>query len=221
MDTIYATMRPVRGRGLAVRLVSASYDFTAWFGDLGIQVSGLVPNPRGECRNLHCCHSWRFVRRSDTWKHLMFHSLLSVSQSLIPGAQLCAPFRISLKFYLRYFVQRSDPRICPSSTGQPKAIGPFRSWSQRLLCCRWLVYAEAQLFMFQKRCHFKDYHRQGKDAVMLVKEWVTSPGLSQPPMVVLPGAYLSRVQVWNLSVQQRQKLPQRSVDVLLGTQLAL
>ena len=70
--------------------------------------------------------------------------------------------------------------------------------------------------VFRVVVNVKDYNHQGKDTVMLVKEWVTSPGLSQRPLVVLPAHYLQRLQLDSLSVLPRSKLPQRSVDELLG-----
>ena len=39
-----------------------------------------------------------------------------------------------------------------------------------------------------------DYTRNGGDAVMLVKEFVTSNCLSQPPVVVLPIDYLPKIK---------------------------
>ena len=60
-----------------------------------------------------------------------------------------------------------------------------------------------------------DYTRKDGDVILLAKEWVSSPSLSQGPVLLLPQDYCSRLTSVNLKVQMRNILPKRAVDECL------
>ncbi|CAE7199728.1 unnamed protein product [Symbiodinium microadriaticum] len=122
VERIQATLKPVRGRELVVKMVTGSYDFSVYFSHLGVQVSGLdLP---------------KFHRATET------------------------------------------------------------SWTVHEL-------------------EDEEYTAAPNDAIMLVKEWVTSSCLSQPPQLILPSSFLGRLKDVALVPNGRNVLPQRTADELL------
>eukprot|EP00969_Alexandrium_andersonii_P351845 15436344-Alexandrium_andersonii.AAC.1 len=61
IKTVQNLVSPGTGRALLVEKMDYAYDWTSWFGNLGITMSGLVPSSKEHSVN----HDWRFVRRSD------------------------------------------------------------------------------------------------------------------------------------------------------------
>ncbi|OLP80108.1 hypothetical protein AK812_SmicGene39525 [Symbiodinium microadriaticum] len=119
VERIQATLKPVRGRELVVKMVTGSYDFSVYFSHLGVQVSGLdLP---------------KFHRATET------------------------------------------------------------SWTVHEL-------------------EDEEYTAAPNDAIMLVKEWVTSSCLSQPPQLILPSSFLGRLKDVALVPNGRNVLPQRTAD---------
>ena len=62
---------------------------------------------------------------------------------------------------------------------------------------------------------WQEYTAAPNDAIMLVKEWVTSSCLSQPPQLILPSSFLGRLKDVALVPNGRNVLPQRTADELL------
>lgn len=62
---------------------------------------------------------------------------------------------------------------------------------------------------------WQEYSTAPNDAIMLVKEWVSSTCLSQPPKLVLPSSFLDRLKDVALAPNGRNVLPQRTADELL------
>lgn len=61
LDLIQEKVKPTQGRELQTQLIDAVYDWSSWFGTLGIQISGITStHARSEVN-----HCWRFVRRGD------------------------------------------------------------------------------------------------------------------------------------------------------------
>jgi hypothetical protein len=60
------------------------------------------------------------------------------------------------------------------------------------------------------------YEPSGDDVVMLVKRLVSSSCLSQKPVVVMPKDLISRLDVEQLQVLARNKLPARAVKEWLS-----
>ena len=60
----------------------------------------------------------------------------------------------------------------------------------------------------------QDVPASDDDAVLLVKEWVSSPDLSQAPLCILPAAFLSRLDDVPLKVHKRNALPARAREEL-------
>ncbi|CAE7275571.1 unnamed protein product [Symbiodinium sp. CCMP2592] len=122
IDRIQSTMKPVRGRELVVKMVTGSYDFSVFFGHLGVQIAGLdLP---------------KFHRATET------------------------------------------------------------SWTVDEL-------------------EKEEYSAAPNDAIMLVKEWVSSTCLSQPPQLILPSSFLDRLKDVALAPNGRNMLPQRTADEFL------
>ena len=58
---------PVKGRELKNGMLEGTWDYKTWVEQLGLQISGLVPNARAVGGDEHRVnHSWRFIRRCDT-----------------------------------------------------------------------------------------------------------------------------------------------------------
>ena len=53
MDRALTMMAPARGRLLIVEINEGSFDFTMYLSELGVTVSGLVPNPRAKVPQLN------------------------------------------------------------------------------------------------------------------------------------------------------------------------
>lgn len=64
-DIIKARITPSRGRVMRTEILDGALDFKKYYEQLGLNISGLVPNPRGD--EHHVNHCWRFVRRCDSW----------------------------------------------------------------------------------------------------------------------------------------------------------
>lgn len=71
-----AQIKPSRGRELKNDMLSGSLDFKTYYEQLGIQVSGLVPNARAKTGDeTRVNHSWRFVRRCESYLFLAYFYL--------------------------------------------------------------------------------------------------------------------------------------------------
>lgn len=63
-----AQITPSKGRILKNAMLDGSFDFKSHFDQLGIQISGLVPNARAKDGDeTRVNHSWRFMCRRDPW----------------------------------------------------------------------------------------------------------------------------------------------------------
>ncbi|CAL1144838.1 unnamed protein product [Cladocopium goreaui] len=61
---------PVKGRELKNGMLEGTWDYKTWVEQLGLQISGLVPNARAVGGDEHRVnHSWRFIRRCDLPKY--------------------------------------------------------------------------------------------------------------------------------------------------------
>lgn len=76
--------------------------------------------------------------------------------------------------------------------------------------CLELQNVEVYLFLGKLTC--QDYTKHPKDVVLLVKEWVSSASLSQPPILALPFDYLQRVEGATVEAQPRKALGTRECD---------
>ena len=64
-------IKPSRGRVLKNDMLTGSLDFKTYYDQLGIQLSGLVPNARAKTGDeTRVNHSWRFVRRCESYLSL-------------------------------------------------------------------------------------------------------------------------------------------------------
>ena len=59
---------PVKGREMINMMLPGTWNYKLWLDQLGVQISGLTPNARARNGDeLRVNHSWRFIRRSETW----------------------------------------------------------------------------------------------------------------------------------------------------------
>lgn len=68
LEILNLKVTPVKGRQLQNAMLEGAFDYKSWLGQLGLSMTGLVPNARAvdkdETRVNHC---WRFVRRCDSY----------------------------------------------------------------------------------------------------------------------------------------------------------
>ncbi len=60
-DAIMNGLKPIRNRKLVVKQLHGAWNLRDWLAGMGMQFSGLTPNPQGGER--HTAHAWRVVQR--------------------------------------------------------------------------------------------------------------------------------------------------------------
>ena len=77
MKIIQEKVVPVRKRELRAEILPGSLDWKEYYEQYGLNVQGIVPNPRGrEGPEMNVNHCWRFIRRSVPRTSKQLRSLL-------------------------------------------------------------------------------------------------------------------------------------------------
>ncbi|CAL1156826.1 unnamed protein product [Cladocopium goreaui] len=80
---------PVKGRELKNGMLEGTWDYKTWVEQLGLQISGLVPNARAVGGDEHRVnHSWRFIRRCELSYTPCDHDVIFLAKELVNSNEL-------------------------------------------------------------------------------------------------------------------------------------